>query len=478
LKKIAVLVCALLLGPQASPANAEAPIFIANSIEDRKQPAGMSYRYAMKGISTYILDTKPGELVVKVNFAGAVNSTSFMQYGSSLPMMRVKILTTGGQKDDTGFIWLDAPRDTPYQGKTPILAVASYYSDGKSGVPQGRQSLAKCASKTWMDGTDSSDWVAFSIDMNCADIPTTISVTAFLDSDIYSPATYADSKYSPEAPLYLDLRQVPRPPKMKEQVVAFTNTIPQQKMENPQISVNINSTSGFPLLTSSLTPTVCIPAMNAFTMQIQLNAPGTCTVEVYSNGTATHNPSNRARMSFYVAPYVMQSQEIYWDEPYDVVVGDEDFDLFIYTSAKLPITVFSQSPEVCQFRDSSNPSMVTIVGAGYCRLSVNQVGNDRYYSRSATASFLVEKAPVVTATSKPKPPVDRSKSSADKKAPPKKFSASTTSDKQQDIEVKKGTAALSKKGAKEETIKCTKGPIVKPVKGVNPKCPTGWKLKK
>lgn len=475
MKKIAILVFALILGPQISPASAEAPIFTANSIEDRKQPAGMSYRYAMKGISTYILDTKPGELVVKVNFAGAVNSTSFMQYGSSVPMLRVKILTTGGQKDDTGFIWLDAPRDIPYQGKTQILAVGSYYSDGKSGVPIGRQSLSKCAPKTWMDGTDSSDWVAFSIDMNCADIPTTVSVTAFLDSDIYSPANYADSKYSPEAPLYLDLRQVPRPPKMKDQVVAFTNTILQQKMENPQVSVNINSTSGFPLISSSLSPSICTPTMNAFTMQIQLNAPGTCSVEVYSLGTTTHNPSNRARMDFYVAPYVMQNQEIYWDEPSDVMVGDEDFDLYIYTSAKLPITVTSQSPSVCQFWNPSNPSMVSIIGAGYCQLTVNQAGNERYYSRSATASFYVDKAPVAEPSSTPSARPKRTKSNT--ATAPKVFSATKKTETQQDINTKKNTGSVSTKAQTKKTITCTKFGQIKKVTAVNPTCPPGYKKK-
>ena len=459
-----------------TPAKAEAQIFVANSIEDRKQPAAMSYRYAMKGLSTYILDTKPGELVVKVNFAGAVNSTSFMQYGNAVPMLRVKILTTGGQKDDTGFIWLDAPRDMPYQGKSPILAVGSFYSDGKSGIPQGRQSLAKCAPKTWMDTVDSSDWVAFSIDMNCADIPTTISVTALLDSDIYSPVGYADSKYSPEAPLYLDLRQVPRPPKMKEQVVAFANTIPNQKMENPQVSVNINSTSGFPVVASTPTPSICAPEMNALTMQIQIKAPGTCTVEAYSLGTSTHNPSNRAQMSFYVAPYVMQSQEIYWDEPFDVIVGDEDFDLYIYSSSKLPVTVTSQSPSVCQFNDPGNPSMVSIVGAGYCQLTVSQAGNERFYSRTATASFYVEKAPVVEPSATPPTRPKRTKTNT--ATAPKVFSATKTTETQQDINTKKNTGSVSTKAQSKKTITCINGPLSKKVTGVNPKCILPWKLKK
>lgn len=476
MKRIRIVLAAAVLAIVMPSAYADAPIFVANSVEDRTQPEGMNYRYALIGVSVRVMQSNPGELVFKATFGTSLNARSFLNYNSSRPLLRLKVLNTlGSVKDDNGYLWLEAPNDRPYQGSTPIDAVGSIFRDQKLGPSGGRVSLDKCKPKTWMDAGETSDWVAFSIDRNCADINDMFWVSAFMDADIYGSSLIVHSKYSPKEPMYVDLRGIPRPPKMKDQYVAYNSAIPQQKMESSQTSVQINSTSGLPVLVATSTSSVCTPSITGMIMQIQFNSAGMCKVEAYSLGNTVYNPSERSYMSFYISPYVMQNQEIYWDEPYDVIVGDEDFDLYIYSSSKLPVTVTSQSPSVCQFNDPGNPSMVSIVGAGYCQLTVSQAGNERFYSRTATASFYVEKAPVVEPSATPPTRPKRTKSNT--AAAPKVFSATKTTETQQDINTKKNTGSVSTKAQTKKTITCTRLGLIKKVTAVNPTCPSGWKKK-
>ena len=478
LKKLAVLLVTILTMTLLPAANAEAPIFIANSNDDRTQPAGMSYRYSLMGMQIAIMDNKPGILQIKVRFAGDVNSNSFMAYNSSMPLLRVKILTSGGQKDDTGFIWLDAPNNTPYQGATPIEAPATYYSDGKSGVPQGRQSLAFCKPTTWMDASGSSNWIAFAIDLNCADIPTTFSVTTFIDSDIYSPAAYQDNKYSPVAPMWIDVRNVPRPPKMKNQTVAFNGYIGTQNLDDPQTSVNVTSSLGLPVTVTSLTPTVCTPSINGFKVNIALLKAGTCSLDAFAAGNDLTNPSPHVGTSFTVNPKVMLNQEFYWTEPEMVQVGDDPFDLFIYSSSHLDVQVKSLSTGVCRFYDPSSPSVVTIVGSGTCVVSVSQSGSDKYFPRNDEATFNVDPAPVVAPTIKPSTRPSHGTPSPGATKSGKKLGGTVTTD---------GTGttvggltqggSANKNLTKTTTISCKKAGLVKKVTGVKPVCPNGWTKK-
>lgn len=477
-KKLAFMILSVfLLSTNEAPVFADSPLLSAYSVEDRKQPTDMNYRYDLMGLSVTIMQSNPLDILIKVNFASALAPNAFVYSNGVKPMLRVKILNNLTVfKGEAGYLWLDAPTDVPYQGSTQINAVASVYADPKLGPTGGRKSLSNCNPKTWMDSGASSNWVMFSIDRNCADIADMFWVTAFLDSDSYNSVYMNDFKYAPVDPLYIDTRGFPRPAKKKEQKLSFS-AVGNQSMENPQVVTSVTSTEpGVPITVLSFTGTVCrIASQNNNQVTVQLLTSGTCTLDAYSPGSSTVNSSSHYQQSFYIAPIVMKNQEIYWDEPYDVMVGDEDFDLYIYTSAKLPVTVTSQSPSVCQFWDASNPSMVTIIGAGYCQLTVSQAGNERYYSRTATASFYVEKAPVVKSSATPSPRPTRVKSTA---AAPKVFTATKKTETQQDITTKTKTGSVSNKGQTKSTITCSKGPLVKKVTDVNPKCPTGWKQKK
>ena len=481
-KVVSLLIAALAFGVMPA-AQANTPIFVANSLEDRTQPSGMGFRYALTSTSVEILDTNPGVLIVKVNFAGDVNSTSFMPYGSSTPMLRVKILTTGGHRDDTGFIWMDAPRDIPYQGATPIPAPSTYYSDGKSGVPLGRQSLAACKPTTWMNAGGSSNWIKFAIDMNCADIPVTFSVTTQIDADLNSPSAYLDNKYAPAIPMFVDTKNVKRPPKMKNQSVTFVGFIGTQNLDNPRVTSTVTSSLSMPVTVASLTPTICAPSISGLTVTTILIKSGTCTLEAFAAGDDLTNPSPKVQQSFTVNPKVMVKQDLTWDEPFDVMEGDAPFDLFISSSAGLPVKVTSNSPSVCQFYDASKPSWVTILGSGTCSLSVRVDATDKYFEASGSASFYVEPKPIVekpsTSTKTPTTPAPRPpKTTKTKPAAPKVFGGSGTTTTNQTFETKQGTADTRGVGTKKTTITCKSGKLTKPVTAVKPVCPKGWTIVK
>ncbi|MFM1951219.1 MAG: hypothetical protein RJA33_13 [Actinomycetota bacterium] len=457
-------------------ATADTMIYSATSAEDRKQPADMNYRFEPISVSVSVMESNKAELIIKANFASAVSSNTFLNYSSAQPLLRIKILNNLTTfKGDTGYLWLDAPNNVPYQGSTRIDAVSSIYADPERGPAGGRKNLSSCKPKTWMDAGVTSSWVAFSIDRNCANINDLFWVAGFMDSDIWASTFIYDSKYFPAEPFFLNMTSVARPPKMKDQIAGFSSIIPTQNLDNPVVNTTVFSSQGLPVTVISTTPNICKVALNNTSLQIQLLATGNCTLEAYADGTSTINPAPRVQQTFRVNPKVMVSQEIYWDEPSDVQVGDEDFDLYIYSSSKLPVTVTSQNTSVCQFRDPNNPSMVTIVGPGYCEISVFQAGNDKYYSKSGSASFYVNKAPVVKPSTTPTPRAPRTPApQAEKKV----FDKKATSEKQGDFNESEGAAKTNKKAIKKTTITCYKGVLTKKVEGTPPKCPTGWKLKK
>lgn len=457
-------------------ASADTMIYSATSAEDRKQPADMNYRFEPISVNVSVMESNKAEIIIKANFASAVSANTFLNYSSAQPLLRFKILNNlTSFKGDTGYIWLEAPNNVPYQGSTRIDAVSSIYADPERGPAGGRKSLSGCKPKTWMDAGVTSSWVAFSIDRNCANINDLFWVVGFMDSDIWTSSFIYDSKYFPTEPYFLNMTSVARPPKMKDQLAGFSSIIQTQNLDNPVVNTSVFSSQGLPVTVISTTPSICKVSLSNTNLQIQLLAVGNCTLEAYADGNTTVNPSPRVQQTFRVNPKVMVSQEIYWDEPFDVQVGDEDFDLYIYSSSKLPVTVTSQNTSVCQFRDPySNPSMVTIVGAGYCEISVFQAGNDKYFSKSGSARFYVNKAPVVKPSTTPTPRAPKPPAQAEKKV----FDKTATSEKQADFNESEGTAKTNKKAVKKITIDCYKGVLTKKVTGAPPKCPTGWKIKK
>lgn len=419
----------------------------------------------------------PSEIILRAGFKSALNNNSFTVSGYRQPLLRFVISNFPfSQRADVGEYWVGLNAATPFQGSNPIPAIATGYANMTSGPTGGRKSFNDCKAEAWLEPGQQTSAVAFKIDRVCMEIPNNFYVNAYIDSDSGNSLSTNDWKFAATAPVYIDMSRLPRPPKMINQTINWGSTIYTQNLDNPEARTSVRSSMGMPVTVTSITPAVCAPTISGNDVTVKLLASGTCTIDAWAPGNSAVNPSAHIQQSFTVNPKVMVSQEIYWDEPSDVQVGDEDFDLYIYSSSKLPVTVTSQNTSVCQFRDPySNPSMVTIVGAGYCEISVFQAGNDKYYSKSGSARFYVNKAPVVKPSSTPTPRASRPPSAQAEK---KVFGKTTTSEKQADFNESEGKAKTNKKAVKKSTITCYKGVLTKKIDGAPPKCPTGWKIKK
>lgn len=488
-KVVSLLIAALTIGVMPA-AQADVKVFEVISGDDRSQPSGMNYRFAPKNISMEIFESNRSEIIVKVFFAQPLAPNGLMSYTSSLqnatPVLRVKFmneLETYRGQGDSGYLWLESPRSSPYQGSTKLNASASIYANPAKGADGGRTFLAGCFPKTWMSDGASSDWVAFSVDRACAGLADQFWLNVYFDSNINSVASALDYKYLPTDPLFIDLKKIPRAPVMKNQTVAFAGFIGTQNLDNPKVTSSVTSSLSLPVTVSSLTPTICTPTLSGLTVTTTLLKSGTCTLEAFAAGNETVNPSPKVQQSFTVNPKVMIKQDLTWDEPFDVMEGDAPFDLFISSSAGLPVKVTSNSPSVCQFYDASKPSWVTILGSGTCSLSVRVDATDKYFEASGSASFYVEPKPVVekpsTSTKTPTTPAPRPpKTTKTKPAAPKVFGGSGTTTTNQTFETKQGTADTRGVGTKKTTITCKSGKLTKTVTAVKPVCPKGWTIVK
>ncbi len=455
---------------------ADTQIFNVYSPDNSTFPTAIDPEHKLFIFSVSVMGDNPSDIILRAGFKASVKNYSFTQTGYKRPQLRFVISNFPfSQRADVGEFWVALNPDIQFQGSKPIPAVATSYINMATGPSGGRKVLSDCKAEAWLEEGQQTSAVAFKIDRVCMEIPNTFYVNAYLDSDIGNSSTVNDWKFASTAPVYIDMARLPRPPKMMNQFVNWGSTIYTQNLDNPEARTTVRSTMGLPVTVSSLTPAVCAPTISGSDVTVKLLASGTCTIDAWAPGNSGVNPSPRIQQSFTVKPKVMVSQEIYWDEPSDVQVGDEDFDLYIYSSSKLPVTVTSQNTSVCQFRDPNNPSMVTIVGPGYCEISVFQAGNDKYYSKSGSARFYVNKAPVVKPSTTPTPRAPRTPApQAEKKV----FDKKATSEKQGDFNESEGAAKTNKKAIKKTTITCYKGVLTKKVEGTPPKCPTGWKIKK
>ena len=479
-----ITLAAMLLAPISGiqPAHADSPIFLSNSVEDRKQPANMNYRYEVIGMSVIVMKDNPGTIIFKVNLGSSVSENSFMPYGGSVPVLQVKVLNRlTDYKDLKSDVILQAPTDYPYKRDTPIDATVSVYSDPKVGAASGRKDVtALCKPKTWMDSGATSNWVAFSIDRNCADINDQFWTTTFIDSDKFASSYILDSKYSPADPMYVDMRTVPRPPKMLEQTVTFTSTPPTINLEFPNTSVSAVSSQGLPLSFASLTPTICQLTPGGNTAAIKAITAGVCKIDVWAEGTSTVNPSPHIQTSFTINPIVMVSQNFSYYQPTGVMVGDDDFDINVSASSGLPVTLQSLDASVCFFKDPVNsPRTVSIIGAGTCQFRVSQAGSAKYYAASGIGTFYVEPKPA------PQPEATKSASPSPRPKPSATKvetlgGNSYAQGNSSSVTTQQGANSLNQQSKNTKTIKCQNRTTktIKPVTAVNPVCPLGYKLYK
>jgi hypothetical protein len=180
---------------------------------------------------------------------------------------------------------------------------------------------------------------------------------------------------------------------------------------------------------------------------------------------------------------VQQTQSITFGsvEP-TVDLSDESIDLEAYATSGLNVKVKSLTMEVCQVpydQDSSSDiKFIELMSGGSCILQLSQDGNELWKPAvTRTVSFYVAGNPKPVATKEPaRKPVPKATPSK-----PPVISGSANSTKKPTTVGVQGTATSKIGGSatsKNKSITCVKGATTKTVTSQNPKCPTGFTLKK
>jgi len=180
---------------------------------------------------------------------------------------------------------------------------------------------------------------------------------------------------------------------------------------------------------------------------------------------------------------VQQSQSIVFGsvEP-TINLSEESLEFEAYATSGLNVKVKSLTLEVCQVpydEDTSwDSKYIELMSSGSCILQLTQDGNELWKSAiSRTVSFYVAGSPKPVATKKAtKKPVPKSTPSK-----PPVISGSANSAKKPSTAGVQGTATNKIGGSatsKNKSITCVKCGVTKTVTSQNPKCPTGFTLKK
>ena len=198
----------------------------------------------------------------------------------------------------------------------------------------------------------------------------------------------------------------------------FIPKIENQTTQNLPKIVNLpqvySAAEGY-VLAKTITPTTCVPS--GFT--VKLIAGGTCVLTYQTSATSTYLASDLYEQSFEI---VRDPQTVSFTLPNNVDISSKSLLLNSTASGGGVITYVTSSAGICSITGST----LNLLMAGNCSVTATQVGTSTLAPASATAS--------ITLT---------------------------------------GTAVGAKK-----TITCVKGKTTKKVTGTNPKCPTGYKLKK
>ena len=169
------------------------------------------------------------------------------------------------------------------------------------------------------------------------------------------------------------------------------------------------------VLPQSATPTVCF-GTGFF---VRIVSGGTCTLTYQTKETPTHLASDLYKVSFEV---VRDQQTITFTLPAKANIATKTLPLSATPSSGAAVTYESPSTGICAVSGST----LSLLKNGNCVVVATQVGTATLAPASATSTVVIEGVPAAT----------------------------------------------------KKTITCTKGKTSKKVTGTNPKCPTGYKLKK
>ena len=177
----------------------------------------------------------------------------------------------------------------------------------------------------------------------------------------------------------------------------------------------VYSPTGDWVLPQSTTPETCLP--NGFF--VRLISGGTCTLTFQTAETSTYLASDLYKSSFEIT---RSSQTITFTPPATANLASRTVALSATASSGGAVTFSTTSTGICSIAGST----LNLLTRGNCAITATQAGTATLAPVSATSNVVIE-----------------------------------------------GVVAAAKK-----TITCSKGKSTKKVTGTNPKCPTGYKLKK
>jgi hypothetical protein len=201
----------------------------------------------------------------------------------------------------------------------------------------------------------------------------------------------------------------------------FVEKVANQQVKNLPITLELPKvySSGLSavehVIPKSITPDIC----EAGGYILKIVSGGTCLITYKSLGNLSHLPSEIYTQSILIEK---QSQTISFQTIQNIDVKSKMLDLVATASGKVPISFSTTSAGICSIAGST----LRLIKAGNCSVTATAAGTTIFSPVSVTVDILLTGAAVV----------------------PKK------------------------------TITCTKGKSAKRVTGINPKCPSGYKIRK
>jgi hypothetical protein len=164
---------------------------------------------------------------------------------------------------------------------------------------------------------------------------------------------------------------------------------------SPPLSVSATASSGLPATIVSNTPAVCTVAGSLVTTV----AVGTCTITASQSGNANYAAAAPVTQSFTVTP---ASQTIRFTAPGPVAYLSPPLTLPATASSTLPVTLASNTPQVCGV---GNSTMVAIFTAGLCSITASQNGSANFAAAIPVTRIFPVLAAQQTITFAPPPSV-------------------------------------------------------------------------
>jgi hypothetical protein len=478
MKHLSVVVLSLFFAQLSisPPANADPIIFESLSPVFSTNPEGLRNDHHLRSLAVYVNASNPDLVTIKLAFAGTVGPTTFT---SNNLQLRIKILPfLTDYAGNAGHLWLDAPK-IPYEGTKKLPVAASAYSlpTGVAGSP--RKDVSSCGATTWMDDVSNQNLVSFQLSRNCFDLTNTLYVIAYIEEDIYNSTQTRDSKYVPTSPMYLDMKNIPRPPKVipkKDQAVSASIAQSQYFVDDTSIQVLASSSGGGALTFNSRSPEICSITPTGL---IQPKAAGSCQVAVSAPGSDTLNPAGPVVVTVNLT---RKTQNLYFNPPGTVYLSQSPINLAISSEFNLPVQVVSTTPTVCSFPYPSDPTRVEFLRVGTCGFIVSQAGNFVYNPREGSASFFINADPKSAPTPKPgTTPKPKSTPKPTTKPTPKPKPSIIISGTATTAPGGTGGSVIKPKGTgggNQITIICVKrGKKNITVTNAKPKCPAGYTKK-